>query len=133
MNLLANALNTIQTLTPSEPITLIISSIENRKGFQHTTKQEITNIYAHIQPITPAELKKYTDNTIDSNMCYKFYFIGKHAQVLNSIANLNATEIKWRNKTLKTYGVKDWYLQNGWVAIYATISQTQTNTEAQND
>lgn len=133
MNLLANALNTIQTLTPSEPITLIISNIENRKGFQHTSTQEISNIYAHIQPITPAELKKYTDSTLDSNMCYKFYFIGKHAQVLNSIANLNATEIKWRDKTLKTYGAKDWYLQNRWVVIYATISQTQTNTEAQND
>lgn len=132
MNLLANALNTIQTLIPSEPITLIISNIENRKGFQHTQTQEITNIYAHIQPITPAELKKYTDSTLDSNMCYKFYFIGKHAQVLNSIANLSTTQIKWQDKTLTTYAVKDWYRQNGWVAIYATISQIQTNIGAQN-
>ena len=128
MNILSNALNTIQTLIPSEPVTLIISNIENKKGFTHTSGQELTNIYAHIQPITPAELKKYTDSTLDSNMCYKFYFIGKQAQILNSVLNLKTTQIKWRDKLLNTYAIKDWYLQNGWVEIYATIAENQTQT-----
>lgn len=133
MNVLSNALNTIQTLTPSEPVTLIISNIENKKGFTHTFKKELTNIYAHIQPITPAELKKYTDSTLDSNMCYKFYFIGKQAQILNSVLDLKTTQIKWRDKILNTYAIKDWHLQNGWIVIYATIAENKTQTGEKND
>ena len=121
-NILADALNSIQSLIQNQKISIYTYSIENNNGLPMETLKKIHSTSAHIQPITPNELKKYTDSTIDSSLCYKFFIVGNEAKITNSLdLPLEKSYIKWGDKNYKIYAKKDWHL-NGWIVIMATLT-----------
>lgn len=122
-NILADALNAIQSLIKNQRIDIYTYELKNENGLpmETLTKQKATS--AHIQPITPNELKKYTDSTIDSSLCYKFFIMGNEAKILNSLdLPLEKSYIRWADNNYKIYAKKDWHL-NGWIVIFATLTQ----------
>ena len=124
MNVLADAINNIQTLAPLQECIIKTYYIGNNKGFANEMLTNEVKAYAHIQPITPSELKFFTDSTLDSAKCYKFFFIGDNARLINSLdLPIENSYIEWQGLTIRVYGIRDWYFVNGWVAIYATISK----------
>ena len=124
MNVLADAINNIQTLTPLQECIIKTYEIGNNKGFASEILTSEAKAYAHIQPITPSELKLFTDSTLDSAKCYKLFFVNDNAKLVNSLdLPIENSYIEWQGLTLKVYGIRDWYFVNGWVAIYATISK----------
>ena len=126
MNLLQSALNSMQGLIAPQRVTIERYTLANVGGFAKSTLESTIETYAHIQAITPAELKKYSDSTLDSAHCYKLYFTHKHADILHSAGlTLDNCKVFWGDKQLSLYAIRDWYILNGWVAIYATITQTK--------
>lgn len=124
MNVLADAINNIQTLAPLQECIIKTYEIGNNKGFANEMLTNEVKAYAHIQPITPSELKLFTDSTLDSAKCYKFFFIGENAKLIHSLdLPIENSYIEWQGLTIRVYGIRDWYFVNGWVAIYATISK----------
>lgn len=124
MNVLADAINNIQTLAPLQECIIKTYEIGNNKGFANEMLTNEVKAYAHIQPTTPSELKLFTDSTLDSAKCYKFFFIGENAKLIHSLdLPIENSYIEWQGLTIRVYGIRDWYFVNGWVAIYATISK----------
>lgn len=124
MNVLADAINNIQTLAPLQECIIKTYEIGNNKGFANEMLTNEVKAYAHIQPITPSELKLFTDSTLDSAKCYKFFFIGENAKLIHSLdLPIENSYIEWQGLTIRVYGIRDWYFVNGWVAIYVTISK----------
>ena len=72
---------------------------------------------AHIQPVTPFEIAKLTDSTIDSPAIYRFYFLDDLANVLNSLESKTSL-IKWGDKLFRVNAKSDWS-QNGWIKVTA--------------
>ena len=68
-NILADALNSIQGLIKNQSIEIFTYEIKNVSGLPKETITKTLETFAHIQPITPNELKKFTDSTIDSAEC----------------------------------------------------------------
>ena len=121
-NILADALNSIQGLIKNQSIEIFTYEVENVNGLPKETIKNNVMAFAHIQPITPSELKKLTDSTTDSIECYKVFLMGDKGFLINSLKlPLEQSYIKWNDKLLKLYAKKDWVL-NGWVCLYATIS-----------
>lgn len=123
MNILESALNNVNGLISNQKIELFKIEIENVNGLASEVLKEKLELYAHIQPITSVEMKKITESTLDSNQCYKIFFINEKAKILSSFnQKIETTYIKWQDKILKAYALRDWYLQNGWLALYVTIT-----------
>lgn len=126
-NILADALNSIQGLIKNQSIEIFTYEIKNVSGLPKETITKTLETFAHIQPITPNELKKFTDSTIDSAECYKFFIMGDNAELINSLnLPLKKSYFKWNDRAYKIYAKKDWSL-NGWVCLYATLSNIDLN------
>ena len=130
MNILNNALNHITTLIANQLITLEVYEIQSEYGMASKVLSVSKDLYSHIQPISPFELKKYTDSTLDSNKAYKFFFCDDNAKVIHSLdLPLQDSVIKWNDKHYKIYAIRDWFIQNGWVAVYATLSENDDDNK----
>lgn len=125
MNVLQLALNNIETLIQNQNVIISTYQKQNINGVITDTNLVQTNVYCHIQPITPNELKKITDSTIDSSECYKLFFLNDDAKVINSLdLKIKSSSIVWGSKELNVYGIRDWFIQNGWVCVYASLKNT---------
>ena len=130
MNILDSALNQINSLVALQKINIETYEIQNLFGMANEVLLRSEVLYTHIQPITPQELKKFSDSTIDSINTFKFFFSGNQASVLHSFnQKLENSYIVWNEKKYKVYAIRDWFLQNGWVAVYGTL----INSELEND
>lgn len=118
MTLLDDALELIDNLIPRQNITIVTESNTNVDGFPQTIETEIETI-AHIQPLTPFEVKKLTEAVIGSNEYYKFWIVGNLAEV-QTIINNKKTVIKWNNKEYSIFSKEDWSL-NGWIQVVGTL------------
>lgn len=116
MNILKNALNHIQTLIQNQKILIINEQIANINGFANVESVELETM-AHIQPVTPFEIAKLTDSTIDTPVIYRFYFLDDLANVLNSLESKTSL-IKWGDKLYRVNAKSDWS-QNGWIKVTA--------------
>lgn len=114
LNLLSNAISSIQGLIKNESILIENKQIENDEGFSVENTYQI-NTFAHLQPLNPFEISKLTNGTLDSPYMLKFYIIGDLASVLNSI-NKTDCVIKWKDKAFKVFSKEDWSL-NGWIKV----------------
>lgn len=122
-NILKDALNSINGIIKNQTIKILKYDVENVNGMPQEQLKESIITSAHIQPITPNELAKYTDSTIDSSNCYKAFLIGDNITLFNSILdNLEKTYIEYNNKVFKIYAKKDWSL-NGWICVYMSMSK----------
>lgn len=122
LNVLAHALNSMQGLIANQKTDIFTYEVKNENGMPKETIKKYLSVFAHIQPITPTELKKYTDSTIDTAQCYKFFILGDNAVIINSLnLPLEKSYFLWNEKIYKIYAKKDWSL-NGWICLYATIS-----------
>lgn len=126
-NILSDALNSIQGLIKNQNINIFTYEVKNINGLPKETLTKKLNTSAHIQPITPNELKKFTDSTIDSIECYKFFILGNNAELLSSLnIPLEKSYFEWNTRAFKIYAKKDWHL-NGWICLYATLSNISLN------
>lgn len=116
INVLNEALPNVEVLIPRKKITIIKREMINDDGFPVTTESELSTL-AHIQPLTPFEVAKLTDSTLDSKSVYKFYFLGDLAQVTNFLNNVNC-EILAENRRFSVYSKDDW-IANGWLKVIA--------------
>lgn len=124
MNILNNALNHISTIAPLQQIILQTFEIQNMFGMSKEVLTKEVSLFSHIQPITPFEIKKYTDFTLDSNKTFKFFFSDDNAKIIHSFDNILANSyLVWLEKKYKIYAIRDWYIQNGWVAAYGTLNE----------
>lgn len=125
INVLNNALMPIsKVLIKQQPIVIKNYNISNVEGSANFSLINEINTKAHIQPITPRELRKYTDTTIDSALNYKFFILGKSAYVLYSNnVMLENSLIVWNKKEFRVFGIRDWQHNavNGWICIYASL------------
>lgn len=127
LNVLAHALNSMQGLIANQKTDIFTYEVKNENGLPKETVKKYLSAFAHIQPITPTELKKYTDSTIDTAQCYKFFILGDNAVIINSLnLPLEKSYFLWNEKVYKIYAKKDWSL-NGWICLYATISDIKLN------
>lgn len=114
MNVLKQALSNVSALIQNQEITIINKKQVNINGFS-TTQNESISTYAHIQPLTPFEVAKITDSTLDSKSAYKFYILDNLAEVLNSLKNTKST-ILWGDREFNVFSKNDYSL-NGWVRV----------------
>lgn len=122
MNILDNAINHISSLIKNQQITINTYTIVNVYGMAQEVEESSNILYSHIQPITPIEMKKYTDSTIDSNALYKFFFSNDNAKIIHSFnLALKQSYIIWKDRKFKVYSLRDWYLQNGWAVAYGAL------------
>ena len=127
LNVLAHALNSMQGLIANQKTDIFTYEVKNENGLPRETIKKYLSAFAHIHPITPTELKKYTDSTIDTAQCYKFFILGDNAVIINSLnLPLEKSYFLWNEKVYKIYAKKDWSL-NGWICLYATLSDIRLN------
>lgn len=126
MNLLKSALSVITGIIPMQKTIIKTYELHGVNGFAtHQVVSEV-EVYAHIQPISPVEYKKLTNSTIDSVECYKLYYTDNNAQIIHSLDHpIEQSVIEWNGRMLKAYAKRDWYKQNGWIAIYVTITENE--------
>lgn len=118
MTLLDDALELIDDLIPIQNITIVTESNTLVDGFPQTVETEIETI-AHVQPLTPFEVKKLTESVIGSNEYYRFWIVGNLAEVQTIISKSN-TIIKWNGKEYSIFSKEDWSL-NGWIQVIGTL------------
>ena len=121
INVLERALTSISSVTP--PVEVEIVSYETRieMGVVYDNLEKRSKMQAHIQPITPQELKKYTDSTTDLARTYKFFFLANDARLLSSLQiQKGKSVIIFDGREYSVFGVRDWFAQNGWVCVYAS-------------
>lgn len=121
INVLERALTSISSVTP--PVEVEIVSYETRieMGVVYDNLEKRSKMQAHIQPITPQELKKYTDSTTDLARTYKFFFLANDARLLSSLQiQKGKSVIIFDGREYSVFGVRDWFSQNGWVCVYAS-------------
>lgn len=123
MTLLEDALELIDNLIPRQDISIITKDKVLVDGFPQTVEVELDSI-AHVQPLTPFEVKKLTEAVIGSNEYFKFWIVGNLAEVQNIINN-KETVIKWNNKRYSIFSKEDWSL-SGWIQVIGTL-QGETN------
>lgn len=116
--LLDEALDLIDDLIPRQGITIVTETSEMVNGFPQTTEDELETI-AHIQPLTPFEVKKLTESVTGSNEYYRFWIVGDLAQV-KTFVNNESTVIEWNGKEYKIFSKSDWSL-NGWIEVIGTL------------
>ena len=119
MNVLATALNSIQTLIPNQQIELIKEeNFHNENGFAIRNLKRL-NLYAQIQPAKEQELKELAEGVLGADSCYKFYLIGNQVEILNFITQEQCF-ISWKENIYKVYQKMD-YSGNGWIKVLGVL------------
>ena len=114
MNVLLEALEGVSNLIPYKAITIIMQMQEIANGFPVVVDEEL-NTFAHIQPLTPFEVKKLTDSTLDSGSYFKFYILEDLANVLNALQRTSA-KVKFDDRYFNVFSKNDWS-ENGWIQV----------------
>ena len=114
MNVLLEALEGVGDLIPTQPIQIIAKTKTIVDGFPEVSETTI-NSFAHIQPLTPFEVKKLTDSTLDSKSAYQFWLLDDLVQVLNMLNNTDS-QIVFNNRRFNIYSKNDWSA-NGWIQV----------------
>lgn len=130
MNLLNEALPSIQGLIKNQKITIKTLKIENVRGFSYVSADEVETI-AQIQPLTPFDIEKITQGTLDSKSFFNFWIFGNLAKVLNSL-NYTDCEIIWGKRVFSVFSKDDWS-QNGWIKVIATEKNSLVEPEPEGD
>lgn len=130
MNLLNEALPSIQGLIKNQKITIKTLKIENVRGFSYVSADEVETI-AQIQPLTPFDIEKITQGTLDSKSFFNFWIFGNLAKVLNSL-NYTDCELVWGKRVFSVFSKDDWS-QNGWVKVIATEKNSLVEPEPPQD
>lgn len=130
MNILQSALQSVGGLIPPQKLIIETYALKNIGGFAKRVLDSKIETYAHMQAITPAELRNFSDAVIDSAQAYKLYFTHKYAQILHGAKiDIKTSRVFWGDFELTLYAVRDWYNLNGWVVFYATITSEQNTTQ----
>lgn len=117
MNVLLEALEGVSDLIPYQEIKILTKKQIIEDGFPQTVETE-ENAFAHIQPLSPFEVTKLTDSTLDSRSYYRFWILDNLVEVLNM---LNQTQcfIIFNNRKLEIFSKNDWSA-NGWIEVIGT-------------
>ena len=120
-NVLASAMPHIGRLVAPREVEIVSYEIRIEMGVVYDNLEKRSKMQAHIQPITPQELKKYTDSTTDLARTYKFFFLANDARLLSSLQiQKGKSVIIFDGREYSVFGVRDWFAQNGWVCVYAS-------------
>lgn len=121
INVLERALTSISSVTPQIEVEIVSYETNIEMGVVYDNLEKRSKMQAHIQPITPQELKKYTDSTTDLARTYKFFFLANDARLLSSLQiQKGKSVIIFDGREYSVFGVRDWFAQNGWVCVYAS-------------
>lgn len=117
MNVLLEALEGVGDLIA--PVPIIIEKEEQilTNGFPVTTSTTY-DTYAHIQPLTPFEITKLTDSSLDSRSFFRFWILGDLIKVLNML-NQTMCSITFENRKFTIFSKDDW-VGNGWIEVVGT-------------
>lgn len=117
MNLLNVALSQVSNLIPAQTITIENTTMQIVNGVARPLATQPIQTIAHIQPLTPQELRLIEDGFASSQEFYKAWLIGDDIQVIKMALEQNSSsEIVWNNKRYYVYSKQDWSL-NGWIEI----------------
>lgn len=122
MNILDLAMQCVNGLIANKQVKIETIEIASVGGIVQENTTNLANLYAHIQPMTPNEVKKYTDSTLDSAECYKIFFSREDAEVVCSLDIVKKeTQITFDNKICRAFGLRDWLKSNGWVCVLVSV------------
>lgn len=120
MNILKAALQGIENIIKKEFIMIKIYGIENINGVPFYSLKEDITTKAHIQCINPLELKKITESTLNSDICYKFFILEALDLLILNGLNKEQAFIIWNDATYKVYINRN-NINNGWICLYGTL------------
>lgn len=117
MNVLLEALEGVSDLIPYQEIKILTKKQIIEDGFPQTVETE-ESAFAHIQPLSPFEVAKLTDSTLDSRSYYRFWILDNLVEVLNML-NQTQSFIIFNNRKLEIFSKNDWSA-NGWIEVIGT-------------
>lgn len=122
INVLERALTSISSVTPPVEVEIVTHETRVEMGVVYDTLAKRTKLWAHLQPVTPSELKKYSDSTLDLARVCKFFFLENEARVLSALQlEKSKSVVIYDGREYGVFGVRDWFAQNGWVCVYASL------------
>lgn len=117
MNLLNTALSQVSNLIPAQTITIENTTMQIVDGVARPLATQPIQAIAHIQPLTPQELRLIEEGLASAQEYYKAWIIGNDIQVIKMALEQNSSsEIVWNNKRYSVYSKQDWSL-NGWIEV----------------
>lgn len=125
LNVLHKAIPLVSRLIPNTSVMITATiTIKNRdEGLPRIESIDSLSIYAHVQPVTPAELKKFSISTVDSTRCYKLYISRQQVTVLSSFMKKKADftvsfkdPVDGNNYDHKLINSNNWH-DNGWLRM----------------
>lgn len=124
MNLLDVACSQIQNLIKNQKVVIEKQTSAIDKGVARPVFEEI-EVVAHLQPLSPQEVKSISDGVFSAQAYYRVWIIGDRLDLALSALNQNkeATLI-WNLKRYAVFSKMDWSL-NGWIECYIALKGEQ--------
>lgn len=124
MNVLEVALSQVQNLILNQKVAIEKRTSIIDRGVARPLIEEI-EVIAHLQPMSPQEIKSIADGVFSAQAYYRAWIIGDKLDLaLSALSQNKEATIIWNSKNYAVFAKQDWSL-NGWIECYLALKGEQ--------